>query len=155
MGGSCAPPLHAVLGIVVDRGEVVDVFEGDDRLEFFGLAREPTGFDVNPPAIDLLMDTEDEDVVRGSAEVWVVGQEAGVFVTGKDAGVVQAHAEVVGCAGGGTGVADAGGGVHRPVEEVEAVLVGGAGGGDGHDSAFNTVRKARHALASSSMKRSK
>ena len=110
----------------------MDVGAGLDRREFFGLAREAAGFDVDPPAIGVGVDAGDKGVVGRCAQARVVGGEGGVFVAGKDAGVVEPNAEVMGCAGGGTGVADAGGGVHRPVEEVEAVFVGGAGGGDGH-----------------------
>ena len=108
----------------------MDVFDGGREL--LSLAGEAPGFDVDPPAGGVLVKADDEGIVGGGAEARVVEGESGVFVAGKHAGVVESAAEVVSCPGGGAGVPDPCWTIHGPIEEVEAVFVGGAGGGDGH-----------------------
>lgn len=73
----------------------MDVFHRD-RGEFLGLAGEATGLDVNPPLRGLFVEADDEDVVGGGAEAWVVVGQGGMFVAGEDPGVVEPNAEVVG-----------------------------------------------------------
>lgn len=102
----------------------MDVLEGLDVGEFLGVADELTGLDVDPPFGIDVPNAVDEDVVWGGTEGWgVVSEGEGHFVAVKDAGVVEAIEEVAGGPFGGTGVADAAGGVHCAIEEVEAVFI--------------------------------
>ena len=111
----------------------MDIGAGLDRGEFLGFAEEGAGFDVDPPFVVGLMNAKDQGVVRGGAKAGVIVRDrAGHFVSVKDSGVVKPNAEMKGRAGGGAGMADACGGVHRPIKEVEAVFVSGAGGTYGH-----------------------
>lgn len=88
---SYPPPLYTVLGIVVGRGEVVDVFEGFDRGEFLRVTLQLTSLDVDPPFGIDVPNAVDEDVVWGGTEGWgVVSEGEGHFVAVKNAGVVEA-----------------------------------------------------------------